>query len=315
MFKKLLLILTFSLITHSAFAVCGAIPLPILDGTGASRNISSKSAADGNCETLIDIDTSSQLHTDITAATPAGTNNIGKIDILGNAGATLDGPAGTAATQALTVQGVAGMTKLLVTPDSVALPANQSVNVAQFGGTSTSTGQVAVSTAPVTATNTALVVDLRPDSPGIIALGQTTKSASVPVTIASDQYVDPCQSPNVAKSSVPINLTAAAGTTSLVAVSGATVVYVCGISFTIAPSATTADSILFEYGTGAACTSPVALTGTFGSGDVTTSAPLVTVNYGGAGSTIFKSAASNGICALTAGSVINIQGVMTYVQQ
>jgi len=147
-----------------------------------------------------------------------------------------------------------------------------------------------------------------------IALGQTTKSASVPVTIASDQYVDPCQSPNIAKSSVPINLTAAAGTTSLVAVSGATVVYVCGISFTIAPSATTADSILFEYGTGAACTGPVALTGTFGSGDVTTAAPLVTVNYGGAG-TIFKSAASNGVCALTAGNTINIQGVMTYVQQ
>lgn len=162
---------------------------------------------------------------------------------------------------------------------------------------------------------TALRTTLATDSPGIVTLGQTTKSASVPVTIASDQYVDPCQSPNIAKSSVPINLTSAAGTTSLVAVSGATVVYVCGLSFTIAPSATTADSILFEYGTGAACTGPVALTGTFGSGDVTTAAPLVTVNYGGAGSTIFKSAASNGVCALTAGTVINIQGVLTYVQQ
>jgi hypothetical protein len=46
---------------------------------------------------------------------------------------------------------------------------------------------VATSTAPVTATNTAVVVDLRPDSPGIITLGQTTKSGSAPVTIASDQ--------------------------------------------------------------------------------------------------------------------------------
>jgi hypothetical protein len=46
---------------------------------------------------------------------------------------------------------------------------------------------VAVNVAPVTATNQAVVVDLRPDSPGIIALGQTTMSASVPVTIASDQ--------------------------------------------------------------------------------------------------------------------------------
>jgi hypothetical protein len=82
-----------------------------------------------------------------------------------------------------------------------ALPANQSVNVAQFGGVSTSTGQVAVSTAPTTAGNTALVVDLRPDSPGIIALGQTTKSASVPVTIASDQL-----GANTAANSLPVTI-------------------------------------------------------------------------------------------------------------
>lgn len=157
------------------------------------------------------------------------------------------GIAGTASSNVVTVQGIASMTKLLVTPDSVALPANQSVNVsqinavtplmgngvtgtgsqrvtiasdntafsvnvgtlpsnasvnvAQFGGVSTSTGQVAVSTAPVTATNTALVVDLRPDSPGIIALGQTTKSASVPVTIASDQL-----GANTAANSLPITI-------------------------------------------------------------------------------------------------------------
>src|SRR6266850_5642151 len=86
----------------------------------------------------------------ITGALPAGTNIIGKVGID---------------------QTTPGTTNL------VALGANQSVNVAQFGGTSTSTGQVAVSVAPVTATNTALVTALRPDSPGIVALGQTTKSA------------------------------------------------------------------------------------------------------------------------------------------
>lgn len=45
----------------------------------------------------------------------------------------------------------------------------------------------ASSTVPVTATDTAMVVGLRPDSPGIVTLGQTTKSASVPVVLASDQ--------------------------------------------------------------------------------------------------------------------------------
>ena len=44
------------------------------------------------------------------------------------------GIAGTANADVITVQGIAGMTKVLVTPDSVALPANQSVNVAQVNG-------------------------------------------------------------------------------------------------------------------------------------------------------------------------------------
>ena len=66
----------------------------------------------------------------------------------------------------------------------VVVASNQSnipVNVAAFGGTATTTGQVAVNTAPVTATNTALVVDLRPDSPGIIALGPAAAANAVPV--------------------------------------------------------------------------------------------------------------------------------------
>src|SRR5438270_481585 len=49
------------------------------------------------------------------------------------------GTAGTASADVITIQGVASMTKLLVTPDSVALPANQSVNVAQVAGTTTDT--------------------------------------------------------------------------------------------------------------------------------------------------------------------------------
>ena len=51
-----------------------------------------------------------------------------------NAAVVGTGTAGTPAGNILTIQGVAAMTKLLVTPDSVALPANQSVNVAQING-------------------------------------------------------------------------------------------------------------------------------------------------------------------------------------
>lgn len=81
--------------------------------------------------------------------------------------------------------------KILVTPDSVALPANQSVNLSQVAGTTTAVGSGVQATA--------LRTTLATDSPGIVALGQTTKSASVPVTIASDQM-----GVNTAANSLPV---------------------------------------------------------------------------------------------------------------
>lgn len=81
MFRKLLLAAALSLISGSAFAVCGAIPLTIKDAAAATQNISSATAADGNCKTYIDADTSSQMHTDLTAPIPAGTNAIGVVSI------------------------------------------------------------------------------------------------------------------------------------------------------------------------------------------------------------------------------------------
>jgi len=154
-------------------------------------------------------------------------------------------------------------------------------------------------------------------SSGTYTLAASLRASPGPLTQvvqATLLNTDPCQNPGTAKSSAAINITSAT-TTSLVAVSGSTTVYVCGFAVTIAPSGTSADTILFEYGTGAACVgSPTALTGTFGNGDVTTAAPPVAIAYGGA-QTIFKSPASNGICALTAGTTVNVQGVLTYVQQ
>src|SRR5229473_526950 len=166
------------------------------------------------------------------------------------------------------------------------------VKIVDTAGTNLATVKPA-STAPVAA-DTSVVTALNPNSPGIIN--------------------DPCASGT--RLSAPINVTTPA-TTSLVAVSGTTAVYICGFAITVAPSATTADTALFEYGTGAACTGPVVLTGTFGNGEVpavNTTAP-VSVTYGGGLNTVFKSAASNGICILTAGNVVNVQGVLTYVQQ
>lgn len=125
------------------------------------------------------------------------------------------------------------------TTQPVSLAANQSINLAQINATSTALLMVAPSTAPVTATNPALTVDLRPDSPGIIALGPATIANSVPV-IPSSQYPG-----NATAAAVPVTATATGTTAATVAtipaVAGKTA-YICG--FTI-----TADATALAVGT------------------------------------------------------------------
>jgi hypothetical protein len=170
----------------------------------------------------------------------------------------------------------------------------------------------APSTAAVAA-DKSLVTQLNPLSPGIIALGQTTKANSVPVTFATDQYADPCMNPLITKTATPINITAAA-TNLLVPVSGSTAVYVCAYSFTISEVITTANTLQFEYGTGASCTGANKLTGLYGGGGITVGTPIsVNAGFGG---TLMTAPASNGLCALTAiGATGSFQGVLSYVQQ
>lgn len=66
-----------------------------------------------------------------------------------------------------------------VTLTSTTLTGNSAVNIAQVNGATVPVGNGVQATAMRTT--------LATDSPGIVALGQTTKSASVPVAIASDQ--------------------------------------------------------------------------------------------------------------------------------
>jgi len=102
--------------------------------------------------------------------------------------------------------------KLLVTPDSVALPANQSVNAAQLAGTATSvnsgtkdagTLRVVLATDQPALTNKLLVtpdsvalpanqsVNLNQVGAAAITEGQKAMAASLPVVVASDQSVIP----------------------------------------------------------------------------------------------------------------------------
>lgn len=98
------------------------------------------------------------------------------------------GTAGSPSADIITVQGAASMTKLLVTPDSVALPANQSVNMNQVAGSNLG------STAVVNYGSTPAAVAV----PGVNAFvtnvnanGQNTMANSAPVVIASNQSAVP----------------------------------------------------------------------------------------------------------------------------
>lgn len=126
---------------------------------------------------------------------------------------------------------------------------------------------------------------------------------------------DPCFA-NLATSASISVVTGA--TTALVTVSGIKAVYVCGFTLTIAPSAVAADTAKFGYGTGTACAGGVTdLTGAFGTGVTVASsaAPAQVVVYGKGTETIFVAPSGNGLCLVTTGNTVNVQGVVTYVQQ
>lgn len=130
----------------------------------------------------------------------------------------------------------------------------------------------------------------------------------------SSTSADPCLNPGIAKSSAAINITSAT-TTQLVAAGVNTAVFVCGGSFTIAPSGTTADTIQFITGGAASCaTNQVVKTGTYGNGDLTTTTGVATVTLESNG-TVFSSVIGAGVCAVTAGTTVNIQGMLSFVPQ
>ncbi len=156
-------------------------------------------------------------------------------------------------------------------------------------------GVKAASTAAAAA-DPSLVIALSPNSP--LPTGTNNIGTVSPAT------TDPCQSSAVAKTSAVINITASA---QLVALSGTTTIYVCGVALT---AAGTSPTVQFEYGTGTVCaTGLTTLTGTF--------APTAGsyLSYGASTGTVFKSAAGNALCAAVGGTTPSIQGVVTYVRQ
>lgn len=198
------------------------------------------------------------------------------------------GTAGTPSANVVTVQGASSMTKLLVTPDSVALPANQSVNEAQIGAAA-------------------------------YALGQTTMSASAPVTVASDQSPVPvaqgCAGQTVANTLVKaFSNAASASNLKVVAGVSAKKIYVCGIN--VGPVGAAVDVVLVE-GTKSSVECD---TGTGGlTGGTTPQAGWIFaanggIAYGTGAAVVTKEVtAADDMCLFFSGAV-TVAGVLTYAQ-
>ncbi len=106
---------------------------------------------------------------------------------------------------------------------------------------------------------------------------------------------DPCLDNQLVKQHAFANITTAT-TTSLVAVPAnpAQKIFVCSITVQIA-STTTASTVLFESGTGAACSSPTALTATYTSGNAGGNVPVQISASGD----VFTVAVGSGLCAVS----------------
>jgi len=122
-------------------------------------------------------------------------------------------------------------------------------------------------------------------------------------------YVDPCAAPGVLKSHKFANITTST-TTQIIAVSGSTNIYICGIDVQL--NSTTSSTILFEHGTGAACTGTVSDTATYSNGGLTSE----TIHMGFGAGTYYATGASQGVCAVTTvGTSPTISVDITMVQQ
>lgn len=111
--------------------------------------------------------------------------------------------------------------------------------------------------------------------------------------------------PVACDSSVAVNITSAT-TTTLVPLSGTTMIYVC--QFTLEFVSGTTPSFYFEYGFGTNCiAAPVALTGTFQS---TTSNNVIIAGSGYG--FLFRGGVGNNLCLVSGGTTPSIQGYVTY---
>lgn len=286
-------------------------------GTTADVNSGNKSA--GTLRVVIATDqpalTNKLLVTPDSVALPANQS----VNVNQLAGTTTDTNSGSKSAGTLRVvlatDQPALTNKLLVTPDSVALPANQSVNVTQFNGTTAVNGSG-------NATG-ALRVELANNGTGVLAtVGAVTAiTNALPTgtnTIGSVKQTDgtnvvitdPCQGQT--KSFIGIGQTAGA---TIITGTSAKKIYVCSLNlFT-----ETAQNINFVEGTGTVCATGIATFPGFPLGTTAAVGYKMAANQGltygnGAASIAAATTNADNLCILQSGAG-QVSGGISYVVQ
>lgn len=188
--------------------------------------------------------------TDTTANTyPLSLTTAGGLrsDIASVAGTATDVNSGTKSAGTLRVvlatDQPALTNKLLVTPDSVALPANQSVNVSQFNSVTPLMGNGTSGTG-------AQRVSISSDNTAVSGLGAGATGSAVPANaIYGGANVGGNTTGMIACGSSVVYDASTNGATQLVALASSQKVYVCGYSIFSAGTV----NVELDYGTGTAC--------------------------------------------------------------
>jgi hypothetical protein len=260
--------------------------------------------ADSTTLRSVKVDAAGELQVDVLSlpALPAGTNNIGDVDVLSfpdNEPFNLAQVAGTA-TAVNNGAASAGTQRVTLASDSTGNVATIGTSVTP-GTSAAHLGKAEDAAAGSGDTGVAVLV-VREDTP------TATASNGEYIAPKANQFghqftASMCNDPNLT-TTVNIDQTSLNGNAELVALTSNQTIYVCGFSLSVSATA----NVRLVYGTGTACATGE--TGMFG--------PYYWVanqgiSHGGAGAIIHKAAISNALCLETSAST-NVGGHVQYVK-
>lgn len=145
----------------------------------------------------------------------------------------------------------------------------------------------------------------------LLGFASIAGAVSPPIVVTPGTYGDPCLAPNTTQVTVPVAISTATLTALIAGTSGSTI-YVCGYAFT--ESATSTAGVLFENSNATPCANVTAVTGTIGAASMASPLMVKAGVDGGPSRTQFAATGVGGLCVVSTGALVNVNGYLTYVK-